>query len=401
MRLRFKSVLAFIFILIIATSAIGVGYLFYSEVIDTSDIFVDGDITVNFLNGSEFTLDGDATLSFSVTNNSAEEKYYYIQFSDVYADDVDYVLTSETLEITNKLKSDIVTNQVAISGNATVNYTLDLNSNQSSEYSGKIKVGVRNNEENTFADVILSNNPVNETALSNIGDNATENEGLLSMEDDLGTSYYFRGNVTNNNVTFAGHNWKIVRINGDGSVKLVLNDIIEEIGSYYDNEFGFASSTALEILNRFYETELVNYSNYIASYKFCNDTVLDTDNATFNAYNRIILNKIPTFVCLGDTTNQKIGLLTIDEVMLAGASTSDNTNYYLYNSDIDTDYYTMSSAKYTNNVYYPFIVTTNGAIDYTTSGELLRGIRPVINIIKTARVTGDGTEDNPYQILEG
>lgn len=401
MRLRFKSVLAFIFILIIGTSAIGVGYLFYSEVIDTSDIFVDGDITVNFLNGSEFTLDGDATLSFSVTNNSAEEKYYYIQFSDVYADDVDYILTSSDLEITNKLKSDIITNQVAIAGNETVNYTLALNSNQSSEYSGKIKVGVRNNEENTFADVILSNNPVNETALSNIGDNATENEGLLSMEDDLGTSYYFRGNVTNNNVTFAGHNWKIVRINGDGSVKLVLNDIIEEIGSYYDNEFGFASSTALEILNRFYETELVNYSNYIASYKFCNDTVLDTDNATFNAYNRIILNKIPTFVCLGDTTNQKIGLLTIDEVMLAGASTSDNTNYYLYNSDIDTDYYTMSSAKYTNNVYYPFIVTTNGAIDYTTSGELLRGIRPVINIIKTARVTGDGTEDNPYQILEG
>ena len=62
MRLRFKSVLAFIFILIIGTSAIGVGYLFYSEVIDTSDIFVDGDITVNFLNGSEFTLDGDALL---------------------------------------------------------------------------------------------------------------------------------------------------------------------------------------------------------------------------------------------------------------------------------------------------------------------------------------------------
>ncbi len=401
MRLRFKSVLAFIFILIIATSAIGVGYLFYSEVIDTSDIFVDGDITVNFLNGSEFNLDGDATLSFSVTNNSTEEKYYYIQFSDVYADDVDYILTSSDLEITNKLKSDIITNQVAIAGNETVNYTLALNSNQSSEYSGKIKVGVRNNEENTFADVILSNNPVNETTLSNIGNNATENEGLLSMEDDLGTSYYFRGNVTNNNVTFAGHNWKIVRINGDGSVKLVLNDIIEEIGSYYDNEFGFASSTALEILNRFYETELVNYSNYIASYKFCNDTVLDTDNTTFNAYNRIVLNKIPTFVCLGDTTNQKIGLLTIDEVMLAGASTSDNTNYYLYNSDIDTDYYTMSSAKYTNNVYYPFIVTTNGAIDYTTSGELLRGIRPVINIIKTARVTGDGTEDNPYQILEG
>lgn len=400
MRLRFKSVLAFIFILIIGCSAIGVGYLFYNEVIDTSDIFVDGDITVNFLNGSEFNLNGDATLLFSVTNNSTEEKYYYIQFSDVYADDVDYILTSDDLEITNKLKSDIVTNQVAINGNETVNYTLALNSNQNTEYSGKIKVGIRSNEENTFADVILSNNPVNGTTLSDIGDNAIENEGLLSMEDDLGTSYYFRGNVTNNNVSFAGYNWKIVRINGDGSVKLVLNDIIEEIGSYYENEFGFATSTALEILNRWYESELVNHSNYIASYKFCNDTILDADNTTFNAYNRTVVNKIPTFVCLGDETNQKIGLLTIDEVMLAGGSTSDNTSYYLYNSEIDTDYYTMSSAKYSDNIYYPFIVTTNGAIDYNTSGELLRGIRPVINIIKTAKVTGDGTVENPYQILE-
>ena len=86
--------------------------------------------------------------------------------------------------------------------------------------------------------------------------------------------------------------------------------------------------------------------------------------------------------------------------MLAGASTSDNTSYYLYNSDIETDYYTMSSAKYTSDIYYPFIITTNGAIDYNTSGKLLRGIRPVINIIKTARVTGDGTVDNPYQLLE-
>ena len=400
MRMRFKSVLGIIFLLIVGCSAIGIGYLFYNEVIDTSDIFVDGDITVNYLDGSEFTLDGDAILSFSVTNNSTEEKYYYIQLSDVYADDVDYVLSGDNLEITNKLKSDIITNQVAIAGNETVNYTLALNSHQNSEYSGKIQVGVRSNEENTFSDVILANNVVNETALSNIGDNAVDDEGLLSMEDDLGTSYYFRGAVTNNNVSFAGHNWKIVRINGDGSVKLVLDGIIEEIGSYYDNEFGFAQSTALEILNRFYDTELANYGNYIASYKFCNDIILETDNTTFNAYNRTVVNKIPTLVCLSETTNQKIGLLTIDEVMLAGASTNENTSYYLYNLDIDTDYYTMSSARYTDNIYYPFMVTTDGAIDYDTSGELLRGIRPVINIIKTAHVIGDGTVENPYKILE-
>ena len=46
---------------------------------------------------------------------------------------------------------------------------------------------------------------------------------LNSAPDDYGTSYYFRGNVLDNNVTFAEQNWKIVRINGDGSIRMVLS----------------------------------------------------------------------------------------------------------------------------------------------------------------------------------
>ena len=60
----------------------------------------------------------------------------------------------------------------------------------------------------------------------------------------------------------------------------------------------------------------------------------------------------------------------------------------------------MSSAKLESNIYYPFIINTKGKIESDTSGKLLRGIRPVINIIKTAKVIGDGTVDNPYQIIE-
>ena len=66
----------------------------------------------------------------------------------------------------------------------------------------------------------------------------TETERLLnSAPDDYGTSYYFRGNVLDNNVTFAGKNWKIVRINGDGSVRLVLDGSAgeSEFNTNYDN----------------------------------------------------------------------------------------------------------------------------------------------------------------------
>ena len=41
---------------------------------------------------------------------------------------------------------------------------------------------------------------------------------LASTEDDYGTSYYFRGAVTNNYVEFANKCWRIVRVSGDGSV---------------------------------------------------------------------------------------------------------------------------------------------------------------------------------------
>ena len=47
---------------------------------------------------------------------------------------------------------------------------------------------------------------------------------LLTTQDDYGTSYYFRGNVEDNYVNFAGMCWRIVRIAGDGSTKLILED---------------------------------------------------------------------------------------------------------------------------------------------------------------------------------
>ena len=47
---------------------------------------------------------------------------------------------------------------------------------------------------------------------------------LSTTEDDYGTSYYYRGNIQDNYVTFANMCWRIVRIAGDGSTKLILED---------------------------------------------------------------------------------------------------------------------------------------------------------------------------------
>src|SRR5574344_2362005 len=53
--------------------------------------------------------------------------------------------------------------------------------------------------------------------------NATTDEGMFATTDDYGTSYYYRGAVTQNNVLFGGYCWKVIRINGNGTTRMIYN----------------------------------------------------------------------------------------------------------------------------------------------------------------------------------
>ncbi len=58
------------------------------------------------------------------------------------------------------------------------------------------------------------------TASVDFAQKAVTNEGVFALEDDYGTSYFYRGAVTNNYVKFANFYWRIIRVNGDGSVRI-------------------------------------------------------------------------------------------------------------------------------------------------------------------------------------
>ncbi len=63
--------------------------------------------------------------------------------------------------------------------------------------------------------------------VSNLSD-----KGLYKTVDDYGDTYYYRGKVDNNYVSFAGFIWRIVRINGDGSIRLIYSGTsTSDIGS--------------------------------------------------------------------------------------------------------------------------------------------------------------------------
>ena len=92
-------------------------------------------------------------------------------------------------------------------------------------WSGKIVVVSNASNKPTFAETILAKNEVKTPITTPGAAISTASEALLaSAEDNNGTSYYFRGAVTNNYVEFANKCWRIVRVGGDGFVKLILHN---------------------------------------------------------------------------------------------------------------------------------------------------------------------------------
>ena len=96
-----------------------------------------------------------------------------------------------------------------------------------------------------------------------ITSNKNTTEALLaSTQDDYGTSYYFRGTVKNNYVEFANKCWRIVRITGDGSVKLVLHN---DNTSGVSNPCSSANNSANAAFAR-YNTQYTDYRSYLSAF---------------------------------------------------------------------------------------------------------------------------------------
>lgn len=407
MRMIYKTILVFIAFLIVATSTVGVIYMFYDKVIDSDgDIEVNGALSINYVNGKKFDIDlgNKKVIDFSVSNGSDSVTYYNIGFMQIRGNGTYRLLDKDKVVMEGNLKSidEITTDYISIDAKETKIYTLELENTGDINLKGLLNIRSQNGKLKTFSDLILEQTKPSNDAVSKVGNEiATLNEGLIKSSDDIGVSYYFRGDIDNNYVSFAGLLWRIVRINGDGTVRIVLDNITETVANYYtdtNKNFEFKESKINEFLDNWFQENLKNYTNYIATSKFCSDINHDGAN-NYLANTRILTNEIPTLNCLGTSVSSNIGLLTIDEVILAGASpTSINQNYYLYNSNITNSWYTMSAASGNEESINMFMIDSTGKVDTTIKGNLYRGVRPVINLIKNIDMTGTGTELDPYHL---
>lgn len=403
----YKSLLTLIALTIIILSIIGIMYIVYDDIKNRSyDVEVDGNLSINYKDGKNFEVAKSAEFVFSIVNNSDDIKYYDISLKNV-TDKINYILYDNDKEIkkgTIKYGNELIISNKLIESQNSVEYKIKI-TNQSKNDNVRGKIEVKANEEVVvnFAKTILKNNKINEVSLTKIGEElGTSNEGLIKDQDDLGTTYYFRGNVVNNYVKFANFLWRIVRINGDDTVRLILNDLTDNVSNIYAEEstdFEYKNSNLKEYLDIWFQDNIQDYESYVSNNKYCSD-VNHNDAYIYQANTRLKVNNIPTFTCLGASYNSNIGLISADEVILAGGKIGvSNTSYYLYNSDIESEYFTMTASSGTEKNIKMFGVNSNGAVIEDIDASLFRGVRPVITLIKNVEVKGDGTIENPYEVI--
>ena len=253
--------------------------------------------------------------------------------------------------------------------------------------------------------------------------------------------------------------WRIVRINEDGSVRLITENPVgssaysKDISGEYDNaHVGYMygatgsstykethkntnDSTIKAYIDNWYKTNLNGYTSYMSTTAgFCNDRSISSVTATWNsldtalgyaknrtyygAYNRLSIISKPQFKCpqTNDlftlTTSTKgnkalaypVGLLTSDETSYAGdVYQKSNNNYYLNNNTI---YWVMSPEQFYSGGNFDGYVDKSVYIEAIVFGnmsflpsEVMNGVRPVINLSSDVEIiSGDGTINNPYVV---
>lgn len=379
----------------------------------------EGDLVVNYIDGDkiDFNDKKEHSYSISITNTSSAKLYYSIYFIEVNNSKVKVRIEDKDGKVLNELDNlanNKLINLESLAGGETVRYLIVFDNEKKIDFEGTLKVDNDSLSSESFADLILLNNNVVAPKTRVGSEVATSNEGLISMEDNKGTSYYFRGNVDNNYVMIGDLTFRIVRINGDGTIRIVLNNVLDEARPYNTNSLAnlasvstlalLSSSSLISYLNSWYDENFREYSSFLTVGDYCTDTTFNNNisGITYSSvYERIFEDKAPNLFCSGNIYSGKVGLLSIDEVVLAGAAENiPNTSYYLYNKDIPGNYVTSSSyfINVSNNVAM-INVMSNGALG---DGVLVTNnsyIRPVIQVSVSAKVKGSGTIDDPYVIV--
>ena len=284
--------------------------------------------------------------------------------------------------------------------------------------------------------------------------------GIYKTEDDIGTSYYFRGDVENNYVLFANKYWRIIRINGDGTVRMIYDGTSAHDNgesstdrrtgtsafnsSYNDNAYvGFMygttgastyaethantnDSTIKTALDTWYTNNIKNTTNeqYVADAIYCNDREVQTSDSSYTgdgsgtnktsykARERLYTNKTPSLKCTqendrftksvavsGVTGNGKLtnAIGLITADEVAYAGGTYTSGNSKYYLYTGNYYWTMSPFDFFASGAFVFIVHSTGHLSNYNVDDF-NAVRPVISLSSGALSSGTGTKTDPFKI---
>ncbi len=357
--------------------AVGVSYAFFTAGISSetsTTVRADaGTMKITYDGGKEINLSGIypkddvwATKTITVTgNNTTDAEMYYkltlvVDSNTFKADDpLQYELVSTNTStngeiIPNISKTDITGTSIELgsgkfvkANNASHTYLLKIyypkkatsqNANQGAAFSAHVEItSAKAPTVSTLAQTIIAKNEVKTPITTPGAAISTASEALLaSTEDDYGTSYYFRGAVTNNYVEFANKCWRIVRVGGDGSVKLILHN---------DNTAKAANPCAA-----------ANNSTSAAFARYSGTTYKSAFNSSYND-NAYVGFKYGT---VGASDYASAHANTNKSTILTNLETWYTNNLKAYESVIDDNVWCNDKTNVTDTSYDPWSITPNG-----------------------------------------
>ena len=354
---------------------VGVSYAFFTAGMSSetsTTVRADaGTMKITYSGGANIDLSGIypkddvwATKTITVTgNNTTDAEMYYkltlVVDSNTFKtnDPLQYELVSTNTStngeiIPNISKTDITGTSIELgsghfakANNAKHTYLLKIyypkkatsqNTNQGATFSAHVEI-TSAKAPTTLAKAILANNEVKTPITTPGSARSTASEALLaSAEDDNGTSYYFRGAVKNNYVEFANKCWRIVRIGGDGSVKLILHN---------DNTTGAVNPC-----------DAANNSTSAAFARYSGTTYKSAFNSSFND-NAYVGFKYGT---VGASDYATTHANTNKSTILTNLETWYTNNLKTYESVIDNSVWCNDKTNVTDTSYDPWIITPNG-----------------------------------------
>ncbi len=206
--------------------------------------------------------------------------------------------------------------------------------------------------------------------------NDSETDGLYMTKDDEGESYYYRGAVKNNYVSFAGFIWRIIRRNGDGSIRMVYSGkstsdtgdavTIGEsqfnskywdptyVGYKYNEDFSIHESNGTTDYDWFTNTTKYNYGT---GYTFDQSTKKftltgDIKQLTWNDNHDEIVNK-QLYSCLNTSCNvvyKIVGYINTTQMRVQPISYSSNSLLTAQTNKTDSPIKTKLDNWYKNNL---------------------------------------------------